>query len=754
MMSFFKSLILNRWIHFILLSFFLFGLSYFSQSNNDFRQRIEFAAFDSFNRLYPRQATEQIIIADIDEASLVAQGQWPWPRHVMADFVDRLNAMGARVIAFDMVFAEADRTSPARVTENWLGIDPDVSAKLADLPDHDGVFADAIARSGRVVTGFSVAHKDETLRNPAEKARFLIHKSARELMQGHGYKLPGVATNLPELSRVAAGNGAFISTPEGDGVIRRIPLILNYNDGQRDRLYPTLALEALRVAQNPKQVIKLGQASGDPGRLINAPLEVRVGPSVRIPMDKDASFYVHYRQMSGDDYISVADVFEAGKQEALRQRVEGKVVFVGTSAEGLKDIRSTPLDVFIPGVEVHANVLEQLIQGNYLLRPQLAIAAELSFIFWVGVVMIIMAQFIGALWMGLLCMALMIGACAGSFWLYMHQGILLEPIFPSIAVFLLFTASALLTYLRVEAERRNVRGAFGLYISPDFMKELTSNPDRLSLGGEIRDLTVMFTDIRNFTTISEAMTPETLINTMNDFLTPMSDVVMQTRGTIDKYMGDAMMAFWNAPLDDKNHARNACLAALKMQDVLVPVNEALQKQAEAEGRPFYELQAGIGVNTGPCSVGNMGSKQRFAYSALGDAVNLASRLEGQTKAYGLKLLIGEETAKAVDDFAVIEVDMLRVQGKTEPVRIYTLLGGVMVAQTEEFQILRERHHAMLAAYRKAAFGVALKELNLARQADSEGSLADLHMVFELRINAYKETPPPSDWDGVTQATSK
>jgi adenylate cyclase len=329
----------------------------------------------------------------------------------------------------------------------------------------------------------------------------------------------------------------------------------------------------------------------------------------------------------------------------------------------------------------------------------------------------------------------------------------MDPVYPSLSVLVIFLASVILTYIRVEAEKRQVRSAFGLYISPDFMKELTSNPDKLKLGGEIRDLTVMFTDIRSFTTISEGLTPEELIGLMNDFLTPMSDLVMKNRGTIDKYMGDAMMAFWNAPLDDPDHERHACIAALKMNEALVPINEQVKIKAEKIGKPAVLLNAGIGINSGPCAVGNMGSRQRFAYSTLGDTVNLASRLEGQTKSYGVNILIGESTQNKITDMATLELDLIQVKGKTKPVRIFTLLGDDEYARSAEFQKLSKLHHAMIQSYRGQQFDDVI---DLCRKASPMmgGYLSYYYKVFEERAVDLMKTPTAQDWDGVFIATSK
>ena len=415
------------------------------------------------------------------------------------------------------------------------------------------------------------------------------------------------------------------------------------------------------------------------------------------------------------------------------------------------DLRATPMGMQ-PGVRVHMNALEQILQHKYLIRPHTADLLEIGAAVAVSLIIILLSFFINPAWLGLIVLAASGSAFGLSWYLFDTKGGLFDPVTPTIIVGLVFVVASILSFLKTEFERRRVKDAFGLYISPDFMQELTSDPDKLKLGGEIRDLSVMFTDIRSFTTISEGLTPEELIQLMNDFLTPMSDLVMQNRGTIDKYMGDAMMAFWNAPLDDEEHARNACIAALGMQAALDPINEAVAIKAKEIGKEPVLLQAGIGINTGPCAVGNMGSKQRFAYSTLGDAVNLASRLEGQTKNYGVSILIGESTYNAVPDFACLEMDLIRVKGKSEAVRIFALLGDQDSASEENFKRLKLKHKAMINAYRAGDFKAAKKEAKVCKKL----GLHNLDIAYDLYIERCDDMikNPPEDWDGVFVATSK
>ena len=745
------SLLTHRGLHFGILVLLLLGALIFGGSNSDLRASLQNLVFDNYLEWTPRPASDQVIIIDYDDASLARVGQWPWPRDRIAAMVDALSELDVAVIAFDGVLAEPDRASPHRVIELLPEDNPAFSPLRtgADhLPDNDLILAEAIKNAGMFVAGFTHGQIPNRVRVKSSiRAKGPVKTSFIEGAQ----RFINTAVFLPELVRASAGHGSFMAEPQFDGIIRETGLI--FSDGKT--LYPSLSLEAVRLlAPRGEQMITLlSDLEGQQLIDFDKPYRIRAGTHV-IPSEADGKIRVWFRSFDrARDYVSAWQLLDPGQHDLIRPKIESRVALIGSIAEGLTDLRSSPLDLFIPGVEVHANVVEQILQSAYLYRSLENIIAELAFILVGGALMIIMAPFVSAVAMLIICTQLIVLAAVGSWLMFNQFGILLDPVYPSLAVFLIFVVSSLFTYLRSEAERKQVRQAFGLYISPSFMEELTKDPDKLKLGGEVRDLTVMFTDIRSFTTISEDLTPEQLIQLMNDFLTPMSNLVMENRGTIDKYMGDAMMAFWNAPLDDAQHARRACLAALGMNKALMPINERVKAQAEAEHRTFHPLAAGIGINTGPCSVGNMGSKQRFAYSALGDAVNLASRLEGQTKEYGVRILIGEETYKHVPEMATLELDLIQVKGKNDPVHLYTLIGDERVAESTAFKLWKHEHEDMLEAYRSGDFIQAENILMHAKErADLE--MVDYYLMMSSRIEAFQKDPPPDDWNGVYIATSK
>lgn len=748
-------LLTRRSIQFTILLALLLTATWFSGTERVWLQRLQYLTFDTFNKIAPRPSTDSVVVVDIDEESLDALGQWPWPRDVMGSIVEKLKAMGAAAIAFDIVFAEADRTSPS-LAANRLPEQGDAAiarAVLKSMPDNDTIFAKAIESAGNVVTGFVWANRGNEGKVPVTSRGMVISKEARETLLANAQTAQHMVVNLPDLQSAAAGNGSFSVSTDVDGIVRRVPLIVKFTPDNSDKpvLYPSLALEALRVALGGKDSIQITPTpQNSTADLFKASLQIKIGP-LRIPVNEDGQIWVYYTPERPERYIPAHKILTGGIDP---ERIKNRIVMVGTSAEGLKDMRSSPLNLFVPGVEMHVNIIEQALQGKFISRPALIKGIEAVFIFAAGLMVIVLAPFVNLFFLFAFVIGLMFGAFALSWHAYIDMGVLIDPVYPSLAVMVMFVLSSLLSYLKSEFERREIRGAFGLYISQDVMKDLTKNPDKLTLGGEIKPLTIMFTDIRNFTTIAEGMTPQVLINTMNDFLTPMSDEVMKARGTIDKYMGDAMMAFWNAPLDVPEHERLAVRAALKMREVLAPINERLKVQAQAEGRNFYPLNCGIGINTGPAAVGNMGSRQRFAYSVLGDSVNLASRLEGQTKAYGVNILMGETTAQACADFALMEMDYIQVKGKTAPVRIYTVLGDETAAASADFKVWQATHDAFLAAYRACDFETAKKHLKAARGMDPADRLGDYYMVFELRIADFEKNTPPRNWDGVYAASSK
>lgn len=727
----------------IILLLILGGLVYSTIGITDIKDRISNIVFEGYMKAKPRETSGQLVFVDIDDESLSRIGQWPWPRKILAEMISNIDKAGAAVIIFDGVIAEPDRHSPANIAKH-LPKDHPAYETLKAMPDNDMILADSIRATGKFVAGFTGGHNPNP---PMKKRRILSRDETRNYFfkqsKSGSTHFKKTVQFLPSLQAAAAGNGSFMASRDKDSVIRRTGLI--FHNGEE--FFPSLVLEGMRIYERDgRELVKLGTNKDFANFKIAEPFSIKLG-RYQIPVAPDGKMWVHFREIGSEETSSAHSFIENNQLPDLK----GKIVFIASSAEGLMDLRATPIG-FIPGVKVHMNALEQILQNNYLIRPYTANVLEMAAAVVVSFAIILLAFFVNPAWLAGLVLLASGGAFGFSWYLFDTRGGLFDPVTPTIIVILVFVASSILSYLKTEHERRQVKDAFGLYISPDFMKELAADPDKLKLGGEIRDLSVMFTDIRNFTSISEGLTPEELIQLMNDFLTPMSDLVMQNRGTIDKYMGDAMMAFWNAPLDDAEHARNACITALGMQAALDPINENIAARAEELGKPSILLQAGIGINTGPCAAGNMGSKQRFAYSALGDAVNLASRLEGQTKNYGVDTLIGEPTYNAVTDFACLEMDLIRVKGKQEAVRIFALLGGTEQASENSYKALKKGHENMINCYRSGDFKVAKKQ---AKDCKKLG-LYRLDMVYDLyieRCNAMIKSPP-KDWDGVFIATSK
>jgi adenylate cyclase len=743
-------------------------------------QQLRWLAFDTYQRVEPRiyDPALPVKIVDIDDESLARIGQWPWPRPHVADLLERLAGAGAAAIAFDMVFAEPDRSSPEQAFNLWPATLEVLALRdsVAVLPSHDSLLAEAIEHAP-VVTGFVLTNtKRESAsatdhrfsvakplperlvapvladapasgelsdppvsRAPAPKATFATAGDDPALFVR---TFTSAVANLLELETVALGNGALNSTPDVDQVIRRVPLVLALH-GQ---LYPSLVAEALRVAQGARtNVVKSSGASGiwSFGERTGVSA-IRIG-QVEVPTDPEGRLWVKFTRHEAARYVPAWTVLE---DDFDPDAVAGQIVLVGTSAAGLHDIRATPLDAAIPGVEIHAQAIEQILAGDFLKRPDFADGMELAYMLALGLIVIVMLRTMGAI------VSFAVGALAtllvfaGSWLSFESYGWLFDPVQPSLMVLLVFATAEGVSYMQSEAERRQIRGAFKQYLAPELVDELARHPERLRLGGEQRTMTIMFCDVRGFTTISEQYKadPQGLTALVNRLLTPMTDVVLGCKGTIDKYIGDCIMAFWNAPLDDPEHAAHACRAALGMHAAINKLNVALAEEKT------LQVAIGIGINTGQCVVGNMGSEQRFDYSVLGDSVNLASRLEGQSKAYAVPIIISEETQRLAPDFATLELDLIAVKGKKEAVRIFALLGEPEVAGSARVGQLRAGHRAMLEVYRQQRWDDARMLIAECRALDH--GLDDLYDVYEARIHAMQQNPPGPDWDGVFVATSK
>ena len=697
-------------------------------------------AFDFFQELKPRVATQRpVVIVDIDEKSLKALGQWPWPRTRIADLITQLTKMRALVIGFDVVFPEPDRMSPQIAAQSFQGLDDATKEKLQALPDSDQVMADAIRKS-RVVLG-------ETGLPTVQAASPGGGQSAGVAMMGGDatpflYNFPGHLRNIPVLEKAAAGHGLFTIRVERDGIVRRVPMVLV----AQGAVLPSLTFEMLRVAAGKSTILIRRDAAGVES--------VAILGVFNVPTDRNGQVWVHFAPHDPARFVSAVDVLQ-GKVPA--DRFAQRLVIVGTSAAGLLDIKTTPVDATMPGVEINAQVLESVLSGSTLSSPNYAIVLELAAGILASVIFIWLTPVLGPLLLlilGAAIVALLIGT---SWYLFVEYRMLVDFTFPVWASSIIYLTLIFTNFVSEQAKRRQIRSAFGQYLSPALVEQLAQQPEKLVLGGEQRDMTVMFSDVRGFTTISEIYKsdPQALTSLMNSFLTPLTNAIIDRKGTIDKYMGDAIMAFWNAPLYDPDHEVNACEAAIDMLERLERLNQAREQEAKGNGKSFIPIHVGIGINTGSCVVGNMGSDLRFDYSVLGDSVNLASRLEGQCKNYGLPIIIGSKTAQATKErFAILEIDFIAVKGKKEPEVVYAIMGRDDLAKSGRFQRWRDLNIKMLSCYRSRDWTGALAVIDEGRAVDEESRFATLYNVYAARIRSFQVTPPPDDWQGAYALETK
>ncbi len=671
-------------------------------SNVTVLDRLEEQVFDLYQRVAPRayEPTSRVRIVDIDDASIAKLGQWPWPRTKIAELIDRLRQAGAASIAFDIVFAEPDRTSAEAFVAGLSGDSrrAAVQAALRDLEPNDAVLAHAIGRAP-VALGTILTQSDIL---PDFEVPFGV-ASAGDDPKRFVPRFSGAIVPLPALVAATTGLGALNWLPDRDQIVRRVPLLL----ASGTRLVPSLAMESLRVAQGASTiVVRTSNASGDAGFGSHTGVQsIKVGAAA-ISVDRGGDIRLRFTPHRSARFLPAWRILDGSLASA---DIAGRMVVVGSSSAGLGDIRATPVDAAMPGIEVQAQALEELLSGDWLRRPgwtvlEPYVGLVLAVLLAVALPLLPAMASAGAAGVG-------IGAIvAFSWWAFYAHHILIDPIVASTMLLLAYLGGTSALFRAEQRDRRFVQDAFGRFVSPDVVAQLARNPGQLALGGEQRELTVMFTDVRNFSAIAERMSAQDLTLFMNRYLSPMSEIVLAHAGTVDKYIGDAIMAFWNAPLPDPRHAEHAARAALAMVDALPKLHAELANGDER----FPAICCGIGLASGPCVVGNLGSRLRFDYSALGDDVNLASRLEGLTKMYGLDILATEQTRQMIPGLAWLPVDTVVVAGRSTPTRLVALLGDEVVAQSKSFRDLLEAHAAMLAVVQNGEFEAAAAAIRMLR----------------------------------------
>jgi len=740
----------------IVLVFFL------SMKQDGFLQHLEKKSYDFRLRLRTTNLVpNSVVIADIDEKSLSAYGRWPWPRSIMAQLIRKLSEAEVQVIGFDVIFSEkvsdsskeiittlknfVDQEKPGlqsgRLTSSMKGFLSRLDHTLVELNSRaspDDEFAQALQDPIPIVLGLIFNFDEMSPEELKKKEGLLSNSKICQNFTGsfHVPEFNGMVTNLEKFWNPHLRFGAFNFFPDFDGTSRQTHLVLKVGQS----LYPSLALAILAHAWQEKPQCIPGSFGMDAIQIKNQ----------IIPTDSSGGIPIaYYGAERTFSYYSIKDIIDG---KIAEKELKDRIVLVGASAPALYDLRITPFSKGMPGVELHASIIQNILDGNFIQRKLTARWVDHFILLAIGLLCIIILPQLSA-WGGALFMVFATFGYALLDWFVLFQKgiwhILFFPLLEILVLYIIITLSKYIqaeTQARAEREKRaQIKRAFQFYVSSSLVEKILRNPETLKLGGERRFLSVVFSDIRGFTTLSERLNPESLVNLLNEYLTPMTNIILSKNGFLDKYMGDAIMAVFGAPLPLENHAGLACETALLMIQELDILSEQWAK------RKIPPLQIGLGVNTGEMAVGNMGSKHRFDYTVMGDHVNLASRLEGANKIYGTNILIGENTQKEVkDQFVFRELDKILVKGKTEAVSIYELM-----AKKEDFdpfmEELIERFYSALTAYRKQEWAIAEIEFeDLLAFHPEDGPTK----TFLERIPYFVTIPPDPHWDGVFQMKTK
>lgn len=743
---------------------------------NSLVQRLEYLVYDIRLDVMPKaeKPTEnKIVIVDLDERSLQAEGQYPWNRIKVGQLTEKLRDAGVLVVGFDITFPEPDRNIRDLLQPVDLSsLDSAFNETLAEIEpriDSDRYFANAMQSGIDVVLAINFNPQSTAAYNelPASIVDIGDELASRITVRD----MTGFTGNLKLLQDAALGNGSMNQQPDEDGIVRRVPLVIRYGT----ELYPTLSLEMIRVYNFLEEYEVVTQTYDD----LEVITAIRIGRGAgafEIPTDGVGQVNVPFvgRSSLGTNehftYISATDVLRDTLSDSERQELQNALVLVGTSAPGLGDIRAMPLQRVYPGVEVHANMLNALLNSvtvvdvdsgsgstesafagfrppetvHFPYKPDWEAGALLVLMVIVGFGLSFALPYMGAAAMVSTAIALTAAVIWANFQMWSLYKLDFSLVLVLVLILTVTAINLVYGFLSESQTRRVIKGMFDQYVPPAHIDSMLKNPDAYSFEGESKELTVLFSDIRSFTTISEALTATQLKKLLNDFFTPITGIIFKQQGTIDKYVGDMVMAFWGAPLDDPDHRQHAVMAALEMLEKV----EELKPVFVAQG--FPEVNIGVGINSGMMNVGDMGSTYRRSYTVLGDAVNLGSRLEGLTKFYGIKLLIGEDTAKDLNGFLLRQIDKVKVKGKIEAVTCYEPM-CLLESAGEQLKARVAKYHQALEYYFAQDWDAA--EALLVELSAAEPHTL-LYTVYLERIAQLRQSPPPEQWDGAFTHTSK
>lgn len=717
----------------IIISFYGYLYIFYPTIMNNFDKKI---VDTYFNIRGDKKASDNVVIVDLDEKSLSELGQWPWQRVKVATILENLTSAGAGVIGLDIVFAEKDNSSPKNVASflSQMGVDLGIDTKLEDM-DYDALLGNTVANTPTIL-GY-VFEMEEGKRKQEDifiniPATYIESKITNDLL----IQPKTALLNIQQIQDNGFSSAFFNIQPDSDGITRRAPLLMKY----MDEIYPSLSFEMYRMYSKNDKVEIIHNHIG-----VEA---IKVGEN-KIPTDRFGRLFINYKGGGKTfKYISASDIY-FGTFEP--KDIQGKIVLIGTSATGLLDVRATPFDSIMPGVEVHANIIESLINKEYITTLSWAEEADLSMIICVGLLSGLILAFSGPVVTFIVSLSFVGGVLGFTYHMFANEGLLLNTIFPLLTVLSVTFASLVISYFLEMKQKEMIKGKFASKVSPAVMEDILKNSDGDNiLEGREKEVTIFFSDVRGFTSISEAMgSAKNLIKFLNEYMDPMVECILETNGTIDKFIGDAIMAYWNAPQDVPDHADQALKSTIKQLKILVPLNKRLVQ----EGKPTIDI--GIGLNTGIATVGEMGSSGRSDYTVIGDPINLGSRLESLCKSYGARIIISEFTKNHLQgSYMIKELDMVRVKGKTEPVKIYEVLdyyteyGHSEARIKEEIELFNKGVHL----YRNGQFKEAIDVFEEIEKREDKCNLKTNHLYIERCEHYIQE--PPIDFDGVFTHTTK